>query len=383
MDTAGNLYISQNGNDRIRQVSPSGIISSIGLGGGEGYSGDGGLAGNAQFSLADGLAGDSAGNLYISDSGNNRIRMVSPGGTVTTIAGNGVPGYSGDGGLATLAELSGPAGIAVSPSGNLYVADADNGAVRLLQPAPPPTIAVTNAASNRTGVLAPGELVTIYGSGMGPSQGAGFTLSSQQTVGTQLAGTQVLVNGAPSPVLYASAGQVNAIVPFATTGGPGTVQVQYQGQTVVSQSVTTAASAPGLFSRDGSGSGQAAALNQDSSPNSASNPAVRGSVIVLYATGYGQSTPLGVDGSLATSPYGKPQLSVQVLIGGQQATVQYAGAAPMEVAGVMQINAVIPATVTPGSAVTVSVSIGFTEATHGLSIGGVGSQGGVTIAVSN
>jgi len=275
-----------------------------------------------------------------------------------------------DGGLALSAELSGPSAIAMSPSGNLYIADLGNGSVRLLQPTTLPANGVTNAASFIAGTLAPGEFFTIFGTGLGPAQLVLFTLSAQNTVGTSLAGTQVLINGVASPMIYTSGNQLTAIVPYATHGGPATLQVQYQGQTVLSQTMIVTASAPGIFSRNASGTGEAAALNQDTSLNSTSNPAARGSVIVLYATGGGQTSPLSGDGLLAAAPLPAQQLGAQVMIGGLNATVQYAGPAPGEVTGVMQINAVIPSGVTPGSAVPVI-----------LLAGGIPSPAGITIAV--
>jgi sugar lactone lactonase YvrE len=128
-DSSGNLYISDSGNQVIRLVNTSGVISTVAGLLEAGYSGDGGLATAAQFYYPKGLAMDSAGNLYIADMGNSVIRKISNG-IVTTVAGNGVAGFSGDGGAATNAQLSFPDSLAVDNSGNLYIADIGNQRIR-------------------------------------------------------------------------------------------------------------------------------------------------------------------------------------------------------------------------------------------------------------
>jgi uncharacterized protein (TIGR03437 family) len=128
-DAAGNLYISDSGNHRIRKVSPGGIITTIAGSGGSGVdSGDGGPAINAQLSGPGGIAIDAAGNLYLASG--NSIRKVSPSGIISTFAGNGTSGFSGDGASDTSAQLNSPGGVAVDASGNVYIADTWNGAIR-------------------------------------------------------------------------------------------------------------------------------------------------------------------------------------------------------------------------------------------------------------
>jgi sugar lactone lactonase YvrE len=123
LDGAGNLYIADTRNHRVRKVTPDGIISTIAGSSPGRFSGDGGPAIDAQLSFPADVAVDSAGNVYIADSGNNRIRKVSPDGIITTIAGNGIQGYSGDGGLAESASFSAPTALAVDGGGNIYVAN--------------------------------------------------------------------------------------------------------------------------------------------------------------------------------------------------------------------------------------------------------------------
>jgi sugar lactone lactonase YvrE len=133
VDAAGNVYIADAYNHRVRMVSPAGIITTVAGNGSAGYSGDGGPATAAQLGVPEGVAVDASGNLYIADSGNERIRKVSAAGIIATVAGNGAAGYSGDGGPATGARLFGPMGVAAGAGGNLYVADFINNAIRLLR----------------------------------------------------------------------------------------------------------------------------------------------------------------------------------------------------------------------------------------------------------
>ena len=187
-----------------------------------------------------------------------------------------------------------------------------------------------------------------------------------------LAGTQVLFDGTPAPLVYASSGQLAAIVPYGVDGKKGTqVQVRNNGllSDVVALPVTPAA--PSIFSVDFTGSGQGAILNQDGvTVNSTAKPARRGDIVSIYATGEGQTNPGGVDGKLATTaPFPKPMQNVQVSINGIPADVLYAGAAPGQVAGLMQVNVKIPAAV-PAGELPIQIQVGTAQ-----------SQPGVTVAV--
>ena len=132
---SGDLYIADSGNERIRRVDPSGTISTIAGTGVPGYGGDGGPALAAQFDGPRGLAGDSAGNLYVADDNNNRIRRIEPSGVVTTLAGTGAADFSGDGGPAHSAPLNHPRGVAVDGRGNVFIADSMNARIRMVDPA--------------------------------------------------------------------------------------------------------------------------------------------------------------------------------------------------------------------------------------------------------
>jgi len=149
IDASGNLYIADTYNFRIRKlIASTGIISTVAGSGTAGYSGDGGHATAANLLFPSGVALDVAGNIYIADEGNNRIRKVNTSGIITTIAGNGTSGYAGDGSNATAAELSGPTGIAIDAAGNIYIADNNNNRIREVTIS---TSVITTIAGNGTG----------------------------------------------------------------------------------------------------------------------------------------------------------------------------------------------------------------------------------------
>ncbi|HXB13590.1 MAG TPA: T9SS type A sorting domain-containing protein, partial [Bacteroidia bacterium] len=129
VDKKGNIYIADYYNDCIRQVNSSGVINTIAGNGSFGFSGDGGQATNAELNSPTGVAVDNSGNVYIVDA-NDRIRKVNTAGIINTIAGNGNTGFSGDGGQATAAEFNFPQGLSVDTAGNIYIADAGNNRVR-------------------------------------------------------------------------------------------------------------------------------------------------------------------------------------------------------------------------------------------------------------
>ena len=157
VDSSGNLYIADSQNHRIRKVDSSGIITTVAGTGDGGYGGDGGLATSAMLNNPSEVAVDGSGNLYISDTRNLRIRKVDSMGTITTIAGTGTSGYSGDGGLATSAMLNNPSGVAVDSSGNLYIADFQNLRIRKVNTSGTIT---TVAGIGRSGYSGDGGLAT-------------------------------------------------------------------------------------------------------------------------------------------------------------------------------------------------------------------------------
>ena len=239
-------------------------------------------------------------------------------------------------------------------------------------PVPKPAIAaVTNAASYGKAIAA-GQMVVLFGSAMGPAKLGKLTQDANSLVRTTNSGVRILFDGIPAPIIYVSATQCAAVVPyFGAIKTTTHVQVEYQGVPSDPFPLNVSATAPGLFTFDASGKGQAAMQNEDGvTPNSKDAPAKPGSVVILWATGEGITNPPGVDGRLAVDVVPKPVATVTADIGGMPATVQYAGAAPGNMPGLLQINAQMASGVAPGDNVPVHVTIG-----------GVTSPDGVTMSV--
>jgi uncharacterized protein (TIGR03437 family) len=241
--------------------------------------------------------------------------------------------------------------------------------------APPITLtAITNAASGLQDNVSPGEIISLYGTNMGPSTGVPLQLTADgKSITKSLGGVQVLFDGNAAALTYASATQINAVVPYTLAGKFNTqVQVQYQGTSSNVLPLGIQNAGPGIFTLDASGKGAGAILNQDSTINAAANRAARGSVVQVFLTGGGATDPVSVDAALTTTTPPFPQLTqpVSVLVGGAIAQVVYSGGAPGGIAGFTQINVVVPDTVVPGATVPIVIGIGAWV-----------SQQGVTLAV--
>jgi uncharacterized protein (TIGR03437 family) len=234
----------------------------------------------------------------------------------------------------------------------------------------PVVAAVTSAASYDASGVSPGEIATIWGQSLGPANGA-QAQPSNGVWGASFSGVQVFFNGNPAPIYFVSNTQLNAIVPYAIAAQTTVnVVVVYQGNASAPFQVAVAAAKPAIFTDDTSGHGQGAILNHDYTLNSPANPEARGQYVFIYGTGEGLTTPPGVDGRISGTPLPNVSLNCSVAIGGQTASWNYCGEAPGATAGLVQVNALIPQSVTPGGAVPVTIAIG-----------GVASQANVTVAV--
>ena len=245
--------------------------------------------------------------------------------------------------------------IATDPNGSAVPISMTAGGVQVRAgslTAPFTDTGVVNAASLLPGALGPGEIVTIFG------RADLATVSS------------VLCNGARAPILYVGPGQVNAIIPFGLDpNGTASLEVRTTQGSLGSVFMPARAVAPAVFTLGAGGSGPGAILNQDYSPNSFSNPATAGSIVMLYGTGFGPLSPAATDGQAAVGPT-STALPVTAEISGVPAEVVYAGAAPGLIAGLVQINVRIPGGIAANPAAAVS-----------LSVGGVTIPPGVTVSI--
>jgi uncharacterized protein (TIGR03437 family) len=362
VDAAGNLYIADTGNHCVRKVSANIISTFAGIcavtGG---FSGDGGPAIKAQLYYPKDVAVDAAGNVYIADTYNFRIRMVTAGGTIYTIAGRSRSGYSGDGGLATNAVLNFPDGVALGPGGVIYISDQQNNVIRQLTPGsvtgnePPPIILSMNSASacgGYAGTAAPGSWVEIHGTDLAPDTRP-WASSDFNGVNapTSLDGASVSIGGQSAVMDYISPTQINAQVPLNIAPGAQPVSVKAPNGTSPAVSLTVNAVAPGLcFAYTLNGNQYVAAVINGTStyvlPASAGiggvsyGPAHPGETISLYGNGFGLTNPLPTQGEVVqqAAQVTEPLL---VFFGSTQATVTYAGFAPGFV-GLYQINVTVP-----------------------------------------
>jgi uncharacterized protein (TIGR03437 family) len=277
-------------------------------------------------------------------------------GTVLTITANPGTGYQFTG---WSRDLSG-----ASPTQTLTVTDQTYVLATFQRPFALTSAGIVNAASYLGGGVSPGEIVTIFGWQIGASRLTTLAIDSNGHVASTLAGSQVLFDNVAAPLVYTSPNQIAAVVPYGVAARLSTsVQVSLNGTKSAALSVPVLQAAPSLFTYDASGQGLAAIVNQDGTVNSPTNPALKGSVVVLYGTGEGITNPAVADGTVIGTPLPSPALQpVTVLLGGPKgvgipAQVLYAGSAPSDVAGVLQVNMVIPPNVPSGN-VPVTVSVG-------------------------
>lgn len=372
-DAAGNLYITDQSNQRIRRVDTGGMIQTIAGTGTAAYGGDGGPATQATLNFPGTPAIDSAGNIFIVDTVSNRIRRIQ-GGTISTVAGTGARGYGGDGGAPLQAMFADAFGIAIDAAGSIYIGDTANNRIRKISGlaaggAPVITSAgVTNAASFQTGI-APGAIITLFGTNLGAQPGQ-VVVAPGSTWPNTLAGVGVTMDGIPAPVYRVlnmnGQEQLSVQAPFSLLGKNSVlVVVSTPAGTGSTVSVPVLAAQPGIFVLDGSNNG---ATRADGSIVTAASPSMAKDIVILYLTGLGgvnNQPPAGQPASLTTlSP---TLVSPQVFIGGFTAAVSFSGLTPGYI-GLYQINVEVPGGV-PAGAVDVNVkSNGVTSNTVKLPV---------------
>ena len=360
-DSRDNVYIADTANSRVLVFGPLRQLPAAGaaalasglapIGQPDFVTAPGGTANNRLRNPTSLSVDWSSGDIWVADTGNHRVLRFPP---LSVLATNGGSAYA-TGGLfgqlsftgrtinlgAAIAGQTSPAGLnfpnalALDALGNLLVGDANARVVLYF----PPAVAVSAATYLAGAPLAPGMLVSLFGSQFGSD-----TAQAELPLPQGLAGIQVRVNGAPAPLLYASPGQINFQMPWSAVPG-STARVEVvrsdSGQSVAGGSAPVAPAAAGIF----------AVLNEDSSPNSAQNPAARGSMIQVFATGQGAVTEPPPDGVPAVaSPLAVTPASPLVTIGTSSArdeAADFSGLAPGFV-GLWQINARVPPDTAPG-----------------------------------
>ena len=350
--TAGDLFIADTGNHRIRKVDASGTITTVAGSGISGFSGDGGPAVLAQLSSPSAVAVDRAGDLYIADTDNHRIRKVSTGGTITTLAGNGAAGYSGDGGPASAAELASPVSVAVDLAGNVYTADSF-----------PPAPAVRK-------ISAGGVIATVAGTGQMGSSNDGVpavsaALAHPVSIALDSDGDLFIADDRirrvrPDGIIDTVAGWGQVYHVFSSQSGAsadGVVPAFLEALTPRGIAVDTGGN---LYIAD-LGSSQlrkASVLRPTSGPpillprsvvnaaNLLPAPVAPGEVVILFGTDFGPAAGVSAQPD-ASGRFGTNLGGVRVLFDGVPAPVLYAQT--------YAVNAVVPFSVMPGATVEVRV----------------------------
>lgn len=258
--------------------------------------------------------------------------------------------------------------VAVVPSGGGQSRATEVTLVVSMATAPSIT-SVLHGATLRSTVLSPGLILTVKGSGMGPQTGVEAPVSPAGALPFVLGDTRLLFDGVPAALLYVSNAQINAIVPYGVAGRTSTqVQAELAGVRSQAFELRVQDAAPGVFSMDASGAGQAAAFNQNGTLNSPGNPETAGNAVVLYATGEGQTSPAGQDGRVITTDLRKPLLPVTVTVGGVPVDVLYAGSAPGLVSGALQVNILLNSNVPRGPQQPVEIRVGNIPSPAGIHI---------------
>jgi len=356
VDGSGNLYITDTVNQRIRQVDSQGTIHTIAGGNGAGSGGDGGAATAAKLFNPEGVAVDNAGNIFIADTFNNLIRRVNSSGIISTIAGTGAAGFSGDGGPATSAQIQAPTGMVLDPSRDIIFADQDNQRIRMLSP--PTTVMITSVqTAGGFPNIAQNTWIAVKGVNLAPaSVGPNGLLWNNAPdfasgrMPTQLGTVSVTVDGLPAYVYYVSTTQLNVLTPLDNATGPVQIVVTNGTASSPAFTATMGVAAPSFIPINGGNYVFAEHLNGSlmgppslSAPGYTFTSAQPGEQVVLYGFGFGlPTTPLTAGSAVQTGTL--PSMPA-IQIGGSPATVVFAGIISP---GLYQFNVNVPATAAGG-----------------------------------
>jgi uncharacterized protein (TIGR03437 family) len=354
VDSAGNILIADSNNHVIRKVTKGTINTVAGTGTKHGYGGDGGLATAALLDLPLGVAADASGNIFITDSSNNVVRVVGGFGYINTIAGNNTVGFSGDGGLGTAAELYKPWGILVDPNANVLFVDSLNHRVRELvttNPLVPGPNSVANAASFVHGGVVPGGMATLFGSNL--TTATGINLSSGLPLKTEFLTTSVRFNGMYEAPIFAvdnvnGTQQINFQVPWEIAPlSTVLLQVTTSGASSLPVEVPVLAAQPGVIAYNVGGVNYGVVLHSTFQLADTANPAAIGETLTVYCVDLGAVTPALADGAPGTGA----EITVATptaTIGGANAPVSFHGTAPGFVA-LYQVNVTVPQGLSSGN----------------------------------
>lgn len=378
LDADGNLYVCDTFNHRIRRIATDGTISTVAGRGTPGFSGDNGWATAARLFYPKGITFAPDGKLYIADTFNSRIRVIAADGIISTIAGNGRYNGNGDGGDSLSAELRFPNAVAVASDGKIYISDTQNNRIRLLTPTTVdptqderPIISLYGVSApvefGASSAFAPGAWMEIRGIRLAAAERAWQPEDFNEGIApTVLAGTRVIVDGVDAYTAYVSPETVRVLLPGGIQPGRKEIVVEtelgrsevYRVEIVESR---PALNAPARFLLAGTqyasavlDDGQTYALPEGAVETAATRPAKPGETVTFYGIGFGAVTPDISAGELVSRQNAIVR-RVEVLFGERRAEVRYAGLAQGAV-GIYQLSVVMPEGV-EGDAVPVTVTV--------------------------